>query len=493
MPQIIIILIAVIVLIVIAIIMMRAARFPLSSPDVEPAEPIDIDGNVVADHLSQAVQFRTVSYPDPEKFDRRAFQGFMRLLERLYPRVHATLERMVISDYSLLYTWKGSNLELDPVMLTAHYDVVPADEGEKSGWDHQPFSGDVADGYVWGRGTLDVKIGVIGVLESIEHLLKEGFKPERTILLGFGHDEEIGGKQGARQISAYLAEKGVRLYSLLDEGGGVTQNIFQGIQAPVAAIGVAEKGYLSLQLSVEQPGGHSALPPAQTAIGILSLAIARLEANPFPASMKHITNLFRHIGADAPMNLQIAMANQGLFGKSIRRRLEGSPFSNAISRTTMAVTMINGGVKDNILPRQVSAVVNCRILPGDDIRKVYEYIRGIVNDERVEIKPLTGDMLEGEFGWNPSAVSPTDSDEFILLDQTIRQTFPGAATAPFLVFGATDARYYYPVCTNVFRFCPYAIDAKDLSSVHGVNEKISIDSCATAVSFFIRYLQLTSG
>ena len=238
-------------------IVMKTMFYSPRQKKVKPRAFVDIDGKSVAERLGLAVQFKTLAYPEHEKIDENTFLGLHRMLQTLYPQVHAKLTREVINDYSLLYTWKGKDPELKPIMLTAHIDVVPADEGEASGWIHPPFSGEVVDGSVWGRGTQDDKHSVIGILEAVEYLLKEGYQPERTVYLGFGHDEEIGGVNGAAAIADLLESRGVQLGCLLDEGGSVLESFLPGVDTPAAMIGISEKGYISLKLSVEIDGGHS--------------------------------------------------------------------------------------------------------------------------------------------------------------------------------------------------------------------------------------------
>jgi carboxypeptidase PM20D1 len=478
-----------VLLFLIGFIVLKTALFSPPQPEVEPREFPSVDGQSVAERLGLAVQYRTVSHHDPDAFDRNAFLGLHRLFKTLYPQVHTTLKLETVNDLSLLYTWEGKNPDLKPIMLISHLDVVPADEGEESAWEHPPFSGEIAEGFVWGRGTLDIKSGVVGVLEAVEYLLKEGFQPERTVYLGFGHDEEVGGQNGAAAISALLESRGVKVGSLLDEGGSVMDRFLPGVDTPVGVIGISEKGYLSLRLMTEVEGGHSSMPPQETAIGILSKAIANLESKPMPAHLEIVEFLMGYLGSALPFSQRMLFANTWLFGGILKKRLSKSNLLNASIRTTTAPTIVNAGVKDNVLPAKAEAVVNFRLLPGDDLASVYEMILERINDPRVKVTPFEGDTLAGEAGWDPSPVADTESAYFLRLSRLVREAFPGALISPYLVLGATDARRYSPLTDNALRFSPIMMSREDLQSVHGVNERLSIENCARMVGFYIAYIK----
>ena len=469
-------------------VLLRTTLFSPPQKKVKLRNFPTVDGHSVAERLGLAVQQKTVSYDDPEKIDGSAFLGLHRLFKTLYPLVHTHLKLETVNEYSLLYTWEGRDPDLQPIMLISHLDVVPADEADED-WEHPPFSGEIADGYVWGRGTLDIKCGVVGILEGVEYLLKQDFKPERTVYLGFGHDEEVGGENGAVAIAALLEARGVKLGCLLDEGGSVYDDLLTDVQAPVAMIGISEKGYLSLRLTVAEDGGHSSMPAQQTAIGILARAIARLEALPMPARLEVIEFMMSYLGSALPFSQRMKFANTWLYGGRLKKQLSKSKLLNASIRTTTAPTIINAGMKDNVLPARAEAVVNFRLLPGDDLRSVYEMVLERIADERVAVTPLEGDTLEGPSGWEPSPVADVESPYFLWLSRLVREAFPEALAAPFLVLGGTDARHYASVTDNAFRFMPVQIEKADLESVHAVNERLSIENCARMVGFFIAYIK----
>ena len=281
-------------------------------------------------------------------------------------------------------------------------DVVPAEPETDGKWEHDPFAGDVADGFIWGRGAIDNKSAVLGTLEAVEMLLDEGFRPARTIYLAYGHDEEVGGTHGARQTATLLKSRGVELEMVLDEGGVIGSGILPGIVEPVALVGVAEKGFVTIELRTRVPSGHTSLPPLQSAVGIVSAAVARLELNPMPARMEGATRgLFDRIGPHFPLVQRAVFANLWLTRAIVTRRLASSPATNAMVRTTTAPTMFEAGTKDNMLPSSARAVVNFRILPGDSVSTVLDHVRRVVDDDRVDIKTV------GRFSAEPSAMTST--------------------------------------------------------------------------------------
>jgi carboxypeptidase PM20D1 len=334
---------------------------------------------------------------------------------------------------------------------------------------------------------LDNKDAVLGTLEAVEWLLGEGFQPQRTVYLAFGHDEEIGGRMGAAQITEFLSDQGVQLDYVLDEGLAVTEGILASIQHPVALVGIAEKGYTSLELTVESEGGHSSMPPAHTAVGVLSTAIHKLERAPMPARLPGPTRqMFRFLAPEMPFVMRAAFANLWLAEPLVKRMLAAKPATNAMVRTTTAATMFEAGIKDNVLPDRARAVVNFRILMGDDFDGIIDHVRRAIGDERVAVRPLF------EFGSEPSRVSDTDSISFRALHQTICQVFPGVLVAPGLVLGATDSRHYAGLTDNIYRFSPIRVGPGDLDRIHGTDERISVDDYGRAVRFYVQLIRNTS-
>ncbi|MFH1539795.1 MAG: M20 family peptidase [bacterium] len=469
--------------VLIVVMAARTVAFSSKQMKVEPIGRDEVDAGAASGRLAGAIRFRTISYQDPEKMEVEEFLGLHKYLEDNFPGVHRELKKEIVADYSLLYTWEGRETGLKPILLMSHIDVVPVEQGTEGDWEYPPFEGRVADGFVWGRGTMDVKSGVTGLLEAVEKLLGEGFRPRRTVYLAFGHDEEVGGGEGARAVASLLKSRGVRLEYVIDEGGAVIEGAFPGIKAPIAFVGIAEKGYLSLELVVEGEGGHASTPPLNTAIGVLGRALHRLERRQFPARLNGVEQTFRHLGPEMPPVLKVLAANRRLFSPLIKKLLSRKRETNAAIRTTIAPTMLEGSRKENVLPAKAKAVVNFRILQGDTIDGVVAHVRRAIGDPRVKINVLKRTMDE------PSPVSDVESESFQMLQRIIQGVFPGVIVAPSTVLGATDARHYAPVSDSVYRFIPERAGPDDLNRVHGTNERISVENHAEIVTFFMQVIR----
>lgn len=475
--------------VMLGIALVQTARATSKQPPPEQAVQIAVDAEAAAQHLAGAIRFPTVSYEDSAKVDYTAFADLHAYLERTYPRIHATLAREIVNGSSLLYTWTGRDATRDPVVLMGHLDVVPVVPGTEGRWTHPPFGGDIADGFIWGRGAADDKSSVIAVLEAVERLLGEGFQPSRAIYLAFGHDEEIGGEGGAQKIAEALAARGVTRYAfVIDEGGAVGKGLVPGIDRPTALVGIAEKGFVSLRLEVKGEGGHSSMPPRETTIGILARAVVKLEASPFPARLDGAARqMFDYLGPEMSFGLRLAMANLWLLRPLIERQMLGNPQTAALLRTTTAPTMFSAGVKANVLAPDAWAVVNFRIKPGETVQSVTEAARAIVADDRVAISRFGSAK-------DPSPVSDVTSPAFGALTKTMRQVLPAdVVISPMLVVGGTDAKYYSQRSPNVFRFLPVVITSEDFRRFHGTDERIPVESLATSVRFFYQLVRNADG
>jgi carboxypeptidase PM20D1 len=477
-------------LILTAAVLVRAARFGSRQPAVAGLAPAFVETEVVARHLAEAVRFATISAQDPAALDAEAFRGFHRYLEVTYPRAHRALARETVSEWSLLYAWRGRDPSLLPVLLAAHTDVVPVDAGSVGDWTHPPFAGVTADGFVWGRGSMDDKASLVCILEAIEGLLAEGFAPERTLYLAFGHDEEVGGERGAAEIARRLGERGIRLAFVLDEGGVVVETGFvPGFHRRIATIGIAEKGSVSIALDAVAEGGHSSTPPRSTAVGIVAAAVAELERHPLPGRIDGTTALFlEHLGPELSFPLRAVIANRWLFAPLLEVALSSSPATDAMLRTTTAATLVEGGVKENVLPIRARAVMNFRIHPSDSIDAVVEHVRRVVDDERIELTVgLRSEPRE------PSPVSPVDSEAFGEIARTAREIFPDAVAVPYLVLGGTDARHYVELTPRIYRFGPFEYGRDALIRAHGTDERIAVENLVSGVRFYRRLVELSAG
>jgi carboxypeptidase PM20D1 len=469
------------------LIVARTARHGSPQPSVHPVPEVAVpDG--AAERLAGAVRIPTISFEDPSSLDGEAFDSLRSYLERVFPLVHARLRREIVATHSLLFTWLGSDSTLKPILLIGHMDVVPVEAGTEKQWQEEPFGGRVSDGFVWGRGAIDNKSTVVGTLEAVELLLRESFRPKRTVYLGYGHDEEVGGMRGGREIAALLQSRGVKLEAVLDEGGVIGDGLLPGVSAPVAMVGIAEKGFVSVELSTRVPGGHSSLPPSQSAIGIISAAVARLESNQMPARLDGPTKLFLdRVSPSFPFLRRALFANLWLTRALVMRNLEQSPTTNAMVRTTTAATVFQAGTKDNVLPSYARAVINFRIAPSDSIAGVVEHVRRTIDDSRVEVNVV------GRFSSEPSAVSSRESESYLALERTIRRVTPNTIVAPYLVVVVTDARHYAGLTDNVFRFLPLRLTQRDLQRMHGTDERIAITDYEQAIRTYRQFILEAGG
>jgi carboxypeptidase PM20D1 len=424
-------------------------------------------------HFQQAITHKTISYGDPALFDSSAFIGFRKFLEATYPLSHQKLEREIVAGYSLLYTWPGKNTALKPVVIMAHQDVVPIEAATQSMWTVDPFDGIVKDNFIWGRGTTDDKINLIAIMETVEKLLSENFQPERTLYLAFGHDEEIGGL-GAVAIAKILKDRNIAAEFVLDEGGIITQDKIPGLNKAVALLGTAEKGYLSLQLRAQAEGGHSSMPNKETSIDILSSALYRLRSNPFPANISEpMEGFMQSLGPHMPWLQRMAFANPWLFRKIILSTYAQSNTGDAMIRTTLVPTIVEAGIKDNVVPTVAIAVINMRLMPGHSVEQAIADVANTINDARISITELKSTA-------EASAVTPVNSFGYKKIAASIQKTYPQLITAPFLVIGATDSRHFGAVSSNIIKFSPMI----DPIGFHGIDERVSLESYKTALWFY---------
>jgi carboxypeptidase PM20D1 len=466
-----------------AVLLVRAWRATPVVVEVERIAPA-LDADAMAARLSAAVRIPTVS-ATADSATLPPFFALHALLETQFPRVHAALGREVVNGGALLLRWPGREA-CPAIVLAAHLDVVPVEPGTESGWTHPPFSGAIADGAVWGRGALDDKAGALAILEAVEHLLAADHVPRCPVWLAFGHDEEIGGKQGATALAARLRERGEAIAFVLDEGGALTRGTVKGVDIPVATIGVAEKGYVSVRLRTRADGGHSSMPPRETAIGRLARAVSRVETQRPDAAFGEVQReLLRRIAPHVPFGQRVALSNLWLTAPLVESMLASAPAADATLRTTTAPTMFNAGVKDNVLPQHAEAVINFRIRPGDSVQGVLEHVRSVVDDDLVEI------AATDTFASEPTPTADWNGEAFLAIERALRSASPEAqiVVAPFVTNGATDARHYAGLTPNLFRLLPVLVTPDLLGTVHGTNERLPIAEYLRAVRFHIALLQ----
>jgi len=471
-----------------AVIVVRTLlHTPPALPPVATVE-IPLDAEAIATRLSEAIGFPTVSYQNAEDFPVAAFEGFIEWVQSTYPEVNdaMTLERP--GGYTLLYRWPGRNPDLAPILLTAHYDVVPVLPGTEALWEEPPFAGVISDGTVWGRGALDDKSAVIAQLEAATYLLRQGFRPERTVYFSFGHDEEVGGTHGAAAVAANLAARGVRLAWSLDEGSFLFDGMLPGVEPLMATINVAEKGSLTLDIVARGEGGHSSMPPPHTAVGTLADAIERLEENPVPGGLSGLSlTMFDTASRYMPFSSRMPFANRWLFGTLIENQLSSTPFGNAMLRTTTAPTMLAASVKSNVLPIEATATVNFRIHPRDSVESVTAYVRSVVASEQVEVR------MAPDVHRDASEVSDWHSVGYGDIATAVREIYGDVVIMPGLMIAGSDSRHYGEVADNAFRFNPMVVTPDDMAGFHGTNEKIGVENLAQGTRVYVRIISHAAG
>ena len=461
----------------------------LNTPDqiqVQPRQSYKLDESILVENLARAIQFKTISYENKDSIDYNTFKDMHGFMRDTYPAFFSNLNVSTINDYSLICHWQGIDSLLDPIVLMAHQDVVPIGNSEE--WTVPPFAGEIIDGFIWGRGTLDDKGCMMSIIEAANFLISTGFKPIRSLYLIFGHDEEIGGQDGALAISEYFESQNITPFLILDEGMAIVDGILPGVDNPVGLIGIAEKGYSTIELHATSKGGHSSMPPRDASINILSKGLQIIDENPLPADLDGVAkSMFSYLLPQLPLSTRFIFANQWLFNSLILNNLENQAETNALIRTTTAFTTFHSGFKENVLPVSANATINFRIKPGDTIKSVEDHVKTIINDLPIEIV-----KKDVKFGSNPSKISPVDSPGYFAINKTIRQVFPGTIVAPGLVLGGTDSRHFETLTNAIYRFAPVVFTSEDLNRMHGLNERISIENYAMMVQFYIQLIKNTS-
>ncbi len=427
-----------------------------------------------ATNLSRAIQFKTVTLAsgDPRPGQEGEWLALHAWLAETYPLAHAAMTReLVPGTLTLLYTWQGSDPTLKPLLLMAHQDVVPVNIGTEGDWTGAPFAGEIIDGFIYGRGAIDDKGSLVALMESAEALAASGFKPRRTLLFMFGHDEEVSGS-GAQAGVALLKARGIEPEFALDEGFMVL-NPSPLTGKPMGFIGIAEKGYVTLNIIATGTGGHSSTPPRDSAAVRLARAVVALDDNQMKAdfSKPPVSDLFRSAAADMPFMQRMAFANLWLFEGLVEGQLARIPAGNAMIRTTTAPTMLAGSAKENVLAQRASATVNFRIHPNNTEADIIAHVKRVT----AGIDGIEIDVgQQGIRGAGASPVSPTDNRAYAVLASVAEATFPGSPAAPGLVLGATDGRYASDITPNVYRFAPAVLTPEELTGFHGTNERTPV-------------------
>ncbi len=448
--------------------------FPTVSSSLSASTPGDISASVLL----------------PTKPNLLAGSAFLELhsyLESAYPEAHQALQREIVGKYSLLYKWAGRDLQKPPVLLMHHLDVAPVVPSSKIEWKYPPFQGVLADGFVWGRGSLDTKVGVAALFEAVTLLLRQGYQPLQTFYFALGHDEEAGGFQGNAQIAQKLHQQEIQLAYVLDEGYPIITPDLPGFTVPIAPIGIAEKGVMHIELQVGGTEGHTAVPSSRNALNLLSESIWRLEQHPMPLHWDGpIQQTLDYLVPEMPFWHQWILANRSWFRPLILWQFSRFPETQALVRTTSVVTTLSGGNHAMQWPIGATATIQFRLHPEDTSKDVLDHVRHSIDNSRVQIRQ------HGKIQSEASKTSLTNSRAFQNLQTTIHQVFPQVVVAPALLVAATDSRHYAALTDNIFRFSPWFVASDDIQRIHGINERISIQAFATAVKFYYQFIHNSS-
>lgn len=432
----------------------------------------------VTDHLAQMIRIPTVSSTDSTKIDLSQFESFRKLLETLYPNVSRVCERELVGPSGVLYHWKGQSADF-PTVLMAHYDVVPALE---SGWVHPPFSGFLdPEGVLWGRGTIDTKITLCGILEAVESHIQAGFILQNDIWISFSGDEEVFGTS-APSIVEVLESRGIHPAMVLDEGGAVVSGVFPGVTQPCAVIGIAEKGMLNVELTVKSDGGHASAPPRRQSVAVLATAINSVVSHPSPARLTGATAaMFDTLGRHSSFGYRVLFANRGVFLPIFKLicRLAGGEL-NALMRTTHCFTTLEGGPVFNVMPSAARAGINIRILTGDTVENVLSRLKKRINNTAVEISVA--------YGNDPSPVSDINTNAWKSVSSAVSETWPQAIPSPYLMVACSDSRHFSRICPNVFKFSAMELTTEERGTMHGRNERIPSEKIVRCAEFFWRLI-----
>lgn len=470
-------------ILLVAVVAYRTMTFkPPAAVDpatVELAAAMPFDATLAAQRLGEAIRFQTISNQNPADNQMAEWDKLHAWLQATYPAAHAALTREVIDGHTLFYTWQGSDGSLAPIVLMAHQDVVPVTPGTEGDWKHPPFAGLIADGAVWGRGAIDDKGSLVTIFEALETLAKAGYQPRRTVLIVSGHNEEAN-STGASAAAALMTARGMKAQWVLDEGMAVIKD-FPMLNAPVAVVGLGEKGYATLRVTARAPGGHSSTPPKETGVEVLSKAVLALTGDPFPMKFEGPAALMiKSIAPEAGLLVKMAAANEWLFGPLLVSQVGATPAGAAGLHTTIAPTMLKGSPKENVLPQDATAWINYRIAPGQTTEDVMAHARRATKGLNVEL------AWEGRAN-NPSPVSSTSSEGWKVI-AALASDGGQLPVAPGLVMAGTDARYMVGAAEDVYRFQPLMASVDDLKMIHGTNEHLTLENLERMVVFYQRLI-----
>ena len=461
-----------------AVVLIRTAQFQPKPQPVTTAEEVTFDQDAAVRNLAELVKCKTISYSDPALEDNAEFEKLIAKLPALYPNVFKSCEFSQLPDRALLFRWPGKRSG-DAAVMMAHYDVVPVNE---ENWKTPPFDAIIEDGVMWGRGTLDTKATFNGVLFAADHLIASGFVPEHDVYFAFSGGEEVNGK-GAPNIVNYFQEHNIQLSMVVDEGGAVVENVFPGVKAPCGLIGIAEKGMINAQYRTRSAGGHASAPKPHTPVGILAKACTKVEGHPFKMHLtKPVAEMFDTLGRHSTFLYRMIFANLWCFGwvLDVLGKTSGGEM-NALLRTTVAFTQMEGSSARNVIPPEAKMVSNMRLNPADSVESALNYLRKTVGDESVEITALES--------FEPSRISRTDCEGWDKVSAAVAATWPGCIVSPYLMVQCSDSRHYGIISDKVYRFSAMDLTSEERATIHGNNERIRLEGLCKAVEFYIRLMK----
>lgn len=473
------VIVVVLFLLMILFILMRAFSFRPKQELIPSNEEILLSKGKIISDLQEMIRCKTISYDDEKLLDRAEFERFQNLLPKLYPQIHNICERRFLGTNGILYHWPGKHSD-SPVVLMSHYDVVPVEEDQ---WEKPAFEGVLEDDVIWGRGTLDTKGTLAGIMEAAEHLIGEGFVPKHDIYFAFSGQEEIDG-DSCKKIVDWFEENQIRPALVLDEGGAVVEQVFPGVSRECALIGIAEKGYANIEFRAKSNGGHSSMPPVHTIVGELAQAVVDVEKHPFPRQLtKPVLEMLDTLGRHSTFGYKIIFSNlwlfEGLFDLVCKK--SGGEL-NSMMRTTTAVTCMEGSKAYNVIPPTASVGMNMRLMGKDTVESAKDYLEKVIHNSNLEVC-----VIEGR---NPSSDSDTSCIEWTRLCQAVTDTWKEAIVSPYLMMAASDSWNYCRITDRVYKFSAMKLSKEERGMIHGNNERIPVETLIKTVEFYLRLMKM---